>query len=47
MKDEPKAVKAKLAQLLHSPMLPFPPAGERLNVLDLHGVYIITTQRGA
>jgi hypothetical protein len=35
MKGEPKAVKAKLAQLLRSPMMLFPSAGERLNVLDL------------
>jgi hypothetical protein len=47
MKDEPKAVKAKLAHLLSLRMLPFPRAGERLNVLDVHGVYIIMTQRGA
>jgi hypothetical protein len=46
MKGEPKAVKAKLAQLLRSPMLPFPPAGERRNVLDLHGVYVIYDPKG-
>jgi hypothetical protein len=46
MKGEPKAVKAKLAQLLRSPMVPFPPAGERLDVPDLHGVYIIYDPKG-
>jgi hypothetical protein len=46
MKGEPKAVKAKLAQLLRSPMVSFPPAGERLGVPDLHGVYVIYDPKG-
>jgi hypothetical protein len=46
MKGEPKAVKAKLAQLLRSPMVPFPPPGERLDVPDLHGFYVIYDSSG-
>jgi hypothetical protein len=46
MKGEPTAVKAKLAQLLRSPIVPFPPAGERLDVPDLHGVYVIYDSKG-
>lgn len=43
---EPKFVQVKFRQLLRSPMLPFCRAGERLNVPDLHGVYIIYSPKG-
>jgi hypothetical protein len=39
-------VKAKLAQLLHSPMVSFHPGRERLGVPDLHGVYVIYDPKG-
>lgn len=46
VKGEPKSIKAKFGQLLRSPLVPFPKAGERLNVPDLHGVYIIYSPKG-
>ncbi|MGF6428358.1 hypothetical protein [Bradyrhizobium elkanii] len=46
MKGEPKAIKSKFSQLLRSPMIQFPNAGVRLNVPDLHGVYIIYSPKG-
>jgi hypothetical protein len=46
MRGEPKAVKAKLHQLLRMPMVRFPAAGERLDVPDVHGVYIIYDLKG-
>jgi hypothetical protein len=46
MKGEPKAIKAKLGQLLRTPKVPFPRAGERLDVPDLHGVYVIYDPKG-
>ncbi|MGY4618574.1 hypothetical protein ACVWZ4_003801 [Bradyrhizobium sp. USDA 4472] len=46
MRGEPKTVKAKFGQLVRSPMAPFPNAGERLDVPDLHGVYIIYDPKG-
>jgi len=46
MKGEPKAIKAKLNQLLKSPLLRFPTSGERLKVPHLQGVYIIYDPKG-
>ena len=46
VRGEPKAIKVKLGQLLRSPMRPFPPAGERIDVPDNHGVYIIYDPKG-
>jgi hypothetical protein len=41
MKGEPKTIKAKLNQLVKSPLLRFPVAGDRLAIPHLQGVYII------
>lgn len=46
MKGEPKAIKAKLGQLLRSRMIAFPPAGEKIDVPDVHGVYVIYNASG-
>lgn len=46
MKGEPKAIKAKFDQLLRSPKIRFPSAGDRLSVTNLHGVYIVYSPKG-
>jgi hypothetical protein len=46
MKGEPKVIKAKFGQLMRSPMVRFSKAGQRLNVPDLHGMYIIYSPNG-
>src|ERR1700675_1404948 len=46
MKGEPKAIKAKLNQLLKSPLLRFPVSGDRLTIPYLQGVYIIYDPKG-
>lgn len=46
MKGEPRTVKAKLGQLLRRPMIAFPPAGERMSIPNLHGVYVIYDASG-
>jgi hypothetical protein len=46
MKGEPKTIKAKLHQLLKSPLLSFPVSGEKLSVPHLQGVYIIYDPKG-
>jgi hypothetical protein len=46
MKGEPKTIKAKLNQLLKSPLLRFPVSGDRLTVPYLQGVYIIYDPKG-
>ena len=43
---EPKTIKAKLKQLLKSPLLRFPASGDRLTVPYLQGVYIIYDPKG-
>jgi hypothetical protein len=46
MKGEPKTIKAKLNQLLKSPLLRFPVSGDRLTAPYLQGVYIIYDPKG-
>src|SRR5690348_7428940 len=46
MRGEPKAIKAKLRQLLRSPKIAFPKSGERLLAPDDHGVYVIYNPNG-
>jgi hypothetical protein len=46
MKGEPKTIKAKLNQLLKSPLLRFPVSGDRLTVPYLQGVYVIYDPKG-
>jgi hypothetical protein len=46
MKGEPKTIKAKLNELLKSPLLRFPVSGDRLTVPHLQGVYIIYDPKG-
>lgn len=46
MKGEPKAIKAKLGQMLRSPMIAFPSARQRINAPNDHGVYIIYNPKG-
>jgi hypothetical protein len=46
MKGEPKTIKAKLNQLLKSPLLRFPVRGDRLTAPYLQGVYIIYDPKG-
>lgn len=46
MRGELKTIKAKLGQLIRSPRIAFPKAGERLHVPDAHSVYIIYNPKG-
>jgi hypothetical protein len=46
MKGEPKAIKAKMNQLVKSPLLRFPVSGDRLTIPHLQGVYIICDPKG-
>ena len=46
MKGEPKSIKAKFGQLVRSPMIRFPESGEKLDLPDLHGVYVIYSPKG-
>jgi hypothetical protein len=46
MRGEAKTIKAKLRQLVKSPLLRFPVSGDRLTVPHLQGVYIIYDPKG-
>jgi hypothetical protein len=46
MSGEPRRVKAKFAELIHSPLHSFPASRRRLNETDKRGVYVIYSPRG-